>query len=309
MARHCTQGRLRRRGTRSPGGGGNGAIGRSGIIGAVKLLLLSDLHLEVAPLTLPTALDFDVAVLAGDIANPGHEVPAWVCRQPALRRAQAVVWVPGNHEYYDQHIAVQADRMRAPAAAADGPPVVLLDGASRVIGGVRFIGCTLWTDFELRIDTADGPRSDPAAGWAAAQRSVVDYRVIDIDDPSTRQPRKLQPSDTLALHRHQRAWLAQALAEPFDGATVVVTHHGPHRRSLAPSFAGDWLSAAFISELPERFFGVPALWVHGHTHTSFDYRIGGCRVVCNPRGYQHRSTGRPENPAFDAALVVELKPC
>lgn len=274
----------------------------------MKLLLLSDLHLECAPLALPADLDFDVAVLAGDICSPGHAVPDWVRQQPALRHAQAVVWVPGNHEYYDQHLPTQAARMQAAADRAGAPPLLLLDCASRVIAGVRFVGCTLWTDFELRIDTADGPRSDRAAGLGAAQRVVADYRVIDIDDPATGQRRRLRPPDTLALHEEQRAWLAQTLAEPFDGATVVVTHHGPHRQSLAPRFAGDWVSAAYISELPDSFFTVPTLWMHGHTHTSFDYRVEDCRVLCNPRGYQQRRSGGPENPAFDAALVVDLQP-
>jgi hypothetical protein len=66
------------------------------------------------------------------------------------------------------------------------------------------------------------------------------------------------------------------------------------------------VSTAFINELPTSFFEVPSLWVHGHTHTSFDYRLGGCRVLCNPRGYQLERLPTPENPQFDAGLVVQL---
>jgi hypothetical protein len=87
---------------------------------------------------------------------------------------------------------------------------------------------------------------------------------------------------------------------------VVLTHHGPHRLSLAPRFADHWVSTAFINELPAAFFDVPVLWVHGHTHTSFDYRIGGCRVLCNPRGYARSGAGAAENPRFDARCVVTL---
>jgi predicted phosphodiesterase len=32
-------------------------------------------------------------------------------------------------------------------------------------------------------------------------------------------------------------------------------------------------------------------WVHGHTHTPFDYMIEGCRVICNPCGYPGQDTG------------------
>ena len=168
----------------------------------------------------------------------------------------------------------------------------------------------MWTDFELRIDTAEGPVSDVSKGMAAARRSMVDYRTISVVDAAPAAGastiRKLTPEDTLVLHHRHRAWLQQALAEPFDGPTVVITHHGPHRGSLAPRFAADWVSTAFISELPRSFFDVPVLWIHGHTHASFDYRVGRCRVLCNPRGYPIGRMVVPENPRFDAGLVVEL---
>lgn len=119
-------------------------------------------------------------------------------------------------------------------------------------------------------------------------------------------PRWLSPHDTLRLHHRQRLWLQHRLAEPFDGPTVVVTHHGPHRGSLARRFAADWVSTAYLSELPETFFEVPVLWLHGHTHTSHDHRVGRCRVVCNPRGWQTAAMPRPENRDFRPGLVLTL---
>ena len=133
---------------------------------------------------------------------------------------------------------------------------------------------------------------------------MADYRVIGWTDDVA--PRRLHPQDTLGLHRQHRDWLERCLAEPFDGPTVVVTHHGPHRGSLAPRFAADWVSTAYLSDLPPRFFDVPVLWIHGHTHASHDYAVGRCRVVCNPRGYQMPGTTGPENPRFDPGLVVSV---
>jgi Icc-related predicted phosphoesterase len=276
----------------------------------MKLLVLSDLHLEFADMAVPAAAEFDVAILAGDIVCPGSSAVAWAQRPSTLQRAKAVVLVPGNHEFYDRLMPDELAAMRRLAEASASPPVHLLDCDPVVIDGVRFVGCTLWTDFELRIDTAEGPVSDVARGIAAARRSMVDYRTIDVIDPSPAPgapgTRKLNPEDTLALHCAQRAWLQQVLAEPFEGPTVVITHHGPHRRSLASRFAADWVSTAFINELPSSFFEVPVLWVHGHTHASADYRVGACRVLCNPRGYQVGRMAMPENPQFDAGLVVEI---
>jgi hypothetical protein len=162
----------------------------------------------------------------------------------------------------------------------------------------------LWTDFALRIDTPQGPRTDTARGMAAAQRAMADYRAIGWQ--GEHGVRRLQPEDTLQLHLQHRRWLQQRLDEPFDGPTVVLTHHGPHRGSLAARFAADWVSTAYLSELPASFFRVPALWLHGHTHSSHDHRVGACRIVCNPRGYQTAAMPRPENVAFRADFVVTV---
>lgn len=272
----------------------------------MRLLLLSDLHLECSDLAVPPG-SFDVAVLAGDIGSPGDKVAAWVRKSPALRRARVVVMVAGNHEFYD---SVMQHELRAMQAAAQrpGPPAIhLLDCNAVVVDGVRFLGCTLWTDFELAIDTPEGPRRDAPRGMAMAGARMADYRCIDWLEAGV--PRKLRPKDTLLLHHRQRAWLERALSEAFDGPTVVVTHHGPHRGSLAPRFAADWVSTGYASELPAHFFEVPVLWVHGHTHSSHDYRVGGCRVVCNPRGYQPAPQALPENHCFDAQRVVEIPTC
>ncbi len=96
--------------------------------------------------------------------------------------------------------------------------------------------------------------------------------------------RRLRPIDTVLAHRRQCVWLRRKLAEPFDELTAVVTHHAPHCKSLARLYAQDWSSGGFVSELPEWFFKLPQLGEHGHTHDSFDYEVGHCRVVCNPRG-------------------------
>jgi predicted phosphodiesterase len=276
----------------------------------LKLLLLSDLHLEFSDLALPQTLDVDVAVLAGDIICPGSSLVGWVQASAALQRARAVVAVSGNHEYYDRVLQTEAAAMQSAAQHMQAPAVHWLDCARVVIDGVRFLGCTLWTDFALHIDTPEGPVSEPERGMAAAHRVMADYRTIGwLDEEpgsATQLPRRLVPHDTLRMHREQRAWLERSLAEPFDGETVVVTHHGPQRGSLAPRFAGDWVSTGYLSELPSHFFEVPSLWVHGHTHTSRDYRVGPCRVLCNPRGYQVRGAALPENTAFDPALVVTV---
>jgi len=243
----------------------------------VRILVLSDVHLERRPFE-PVATSADIAVLAGDIAN-GTAGIEWARRSFDI----PVLYLAGNHEYYEADF----DEVHtALAAAADGA-VRLLDCSEIVTGGVRFLGCTLWTDYSLV------PEEARAAVVEEARRKNPDYEKI------RRGARNFAPEDSIALCRDHSAWLERALAQPFAGATVVVTHFAPHPRSIAPAYAGHPANPGFVLDL-SALMGRAALWIHGHTHTAFDYEVSGTRVVCNPRGYPDEITG------FRADAVVEV---
>lgn len=246
-----------------------------------RIRYMSDVHLEFAGFT-PAPAAADVIVLAGDIGT-GTEGLEWaITTFPDI----PIVYVPGNHEYYEHDLP---DLRVELATRASQLGIHLLDHDVVVIGRVRFLGATLWTDFELQGSRASAMRT--------ASRRMNDYRLIH------HGVRLLRPSDTRLLHQASRRFLTQQLDIPFDGKTVVVTHHAPSLRSLpvdklesgsAPCYASD------LEQLVER----ADCWIHGHTHQRQDYQVGGCRVLCNPRGYQaelyRQQTG------FDERAVVTL---
>lgn len=257
---------------------------------------------------MPQGLQYDVAVLAGDISTPGPKVVQWAQRHSTFQRKPVIV-VPGNHEFYGLEIESAIEEM---FSAAAGSNVSLLSRGVVEIDGVRFLGCTLWSDFQLPIyDDQAALGTDISAALAAANRRMLDYERIEtrvhpspgMFDRSRR--RALRAEDTLARHWIERDWLRRSLRMPFDGSTVVVTHHGPSTGSVPPRYLGDELSPAFASDLTSEMFEVPNLWVHGHTHWATDYRRGSCRVVSNPRGYMMKD-GSIENPAFQPGYTVEV---
>jgi 3',5'-cyclic AMP phosphodiesterase CpdA len=277
----------------------------------MKIRVLSDLHLESdQPEIIPHA-DADLVVLAGDIHNHAEGL-RWAAE--TIDGAVPVVYVPGNHEYYDGEFGALEAAMHDAAASVDN--VYFLNNATLVdpLGQWRVLGTTLWTDFDLYGNDEESR----AASIAAAERVMLDYRgLIQVtwtagNDSSSQgalqdnTPRNLTPADTIALHHHARAWLEAELATPFAGKTIVVTHHAPHRRSLAERYADDVVSAGFVNDLPSLVRAPVTLWVHGHTHTAFDYVENGARVVCNPRGYLDRRTRALENAAFAWNKVVEI---
>lgn len=248
----------------------------------MKLNVLSDLHLSLGALPLPEN-DADVVILAGDIARP-KEAIAW-----AAGFARPVLYVPGNHEFYGGSIEGTLEALKA---LSEGTRVRVLDDEAVVIDGVRFLGTTLWTDFMLF-----GAGEKRAAAMREAERFMRDFsRIRSGEAPFT-------PESSAALFARHAAWLERALAEPHAGPTVVITHHAPSRGSIHPRFADSLLNACFVSAAERLVDGRRAsLWIHGHTHDSFDYRLNGARVLCNPRGYA--KNGVNENPLFDANLVA-----
>lgn len=251
-----------------------------------RILIASDLHLEFSDITL-AADAADIVVLAGDI----HEGAAGI-EWAKARFAQPIVYVAGNHEFYNGEIGAVTAAMKAAAA---GSNVAVLDDQAVTIAGVRFLGAVLWTDFGLYGETVK------AEAFERCLKLMPDFKIVSYG------PDIFTPEDTIAIHRRSRDWLGSRLAEAHDGPTVVVTHHAPHRGSLAPRYAEDPVSAAFVSDLEPLILETqPALWIHGHTHTPFDYRVGQTRVVCNPRGYARKSDAHRENPDFSPDFVVEV---
>lgn len=265
----------------------------------MRLFIFSDLHLEDAPQwDFPTEVpDFDVAVVAGDVAS-SVSISVKILAEAPILTGKPVVLVAGNHEF--DHSVLQ-DNLAAGLAEAEDhhPNIHVLHRRSIVIGGVRFIGATLWTDYELYGSTRDS--------MIYAGQTMPDHDVIRYREPDGHISR-FMPWHTRAEHFLDRGFIADTLAFPHDGPTVVVTHHLPTPRSVAPRFVGHPLSPAFASNLePTIIAARPACWVHGHAHHSCDYRIGGTRVVSNPKGYgPYPKKFRTDNDRFDPRLVVEV---
>ncbi len=254
----------------------------------MRIQVISDFHIDVRPGYVPElAAGAEVVIVAGDVCEGPDNAMAFLrAHMPA---PTPIVYVAGNHEYYK--CGLEDERVAAPGIASIHT-VTWLDDTSAIIDGVRFLGATLWTDFKLF--GAD----KQAESMQAAASSMMDYVAIA---PHAATRERIKPRDTARLHTRSCAFLARELAKPHDGPTVIVTHHGPHPGSVAEKYARDPVTPAFASNLePLILSGAPALWVHGHTHTSFDYHVGPTRIICNPKGY-----GR-ENRVFDPLLVIDV---
>jgi Icc-related predicted phosphoesterase len=229
-----------------------------------KIHILSDLHLEFAPFK-PPETEANIVVLAGDI-HLGQKGKQWAKQSFPDK---TIIYVLGNHEYYGNAIPKLTNKIREA-----GTHLHILENERLEIEGLTFLGCTLWTDFKLF--------GDPRIAGYHAQTMMNDYHKIRVSP----EFRKLRAIDTALFHSRSLKWLQNELLNVNPQKTIVITHHAPSLYSIPVKYRSDLLSAAFASALDDFVInsGV-SLWIHGHIHDNFDYKLGNTRVVCNPRGY------------------------
>ena len=262
----------------------------------LKVDFMSDLHLEFASDELDLGTG-DVLVLAGDIltARNLNVDPSSPKRQKytafmdkASKHYTNVVYVAGNHEHYGHAIEKTLRDVKAWAPSN----VHFLEREEFVLGDWVFLGTTLWTDLK---------DNDPLVSWDLA-RYMNDFRAISINHS------KFTTHKWWAEHFISSRWLGEKLAEHADKKVFVVTHHAPSFQSISDYYRTERnknVNHGYFTDLEEFILVHPQIkyWVHGHTHNSADYMIGGTRVLCNPRGYPKTDD---ENPDFKLDFGLKL---
>jgi predicted phosphodiesterase len=250
------------------------------LMSAIRLAVISDLHLEFRNAVgcdlagLDLAATADILLVPGDVAI-GTDAITWCERSPI-----PVVFVPGNHEFYGREISSTRDEMRVLASQYRhvhllDPGVVQFNIRQRRI---RVIGATLWTDYRLLGE------KHRVRAMEDASRGLNDHRVIKLRAGPWR------PEEAAAEFDRSKAFIAAELERAFQGLTVVATHHAPSSGVVHPKYQGDHLSAAFASDLDD-LVSKSDVWVYGHTHSNIEIEIGRCRVISNQRGYRHENPG------------------
>jgi predicted phosphodiesterase len=264
----------------------------------VRVLVLSVLHLEEAPFAIDRTVlkKIDAVVLAGDI-SPGSAGIGWARREFA---DVSVIYVAGNHEFFQGDFDRTLDDLRE---AGHRHEVHFLENEPVTVGKVRFLGCTLWTDFNYFGEQYRDAILEKVVHW------MPDYSEISVN--SVDGTSLLRPHHTLRRHLDSLAWLEHQLSIDTGFSNVVVTHHFVNKRSCARIFAKDIMTAAFGSNLDLKLLRRASMWIHGHTHSSSNYRIGdsrkNVRVICNPRGAPFEWLADEfENQRFDPRLCMEL---
>ena len=244
----------------------------------MKIQILSDLHLELGEYVLPKC-NRDLLIVAGDI-NTRRKSDEFLTEQAKI---SPVLYILGNHEYYYEEFYSIIQYYKSIKV----PNLYLLHNSVFLLENIRFLGCTLWTDIKIRNNCEE---------LNLLNSNIYDFRNVKYRDSL------FQVEKSVKIHQESVNWLYHELNKPFNGKTVVITHHMPSYKSIHNDFKGHPLNSAFASSLDNIMLKFkPDIWIHGHTHYNFDYFIGKTRVICNPRGFPHT-----KNPEYIENFILEI---
>ena len=265
----------------------------------MKIAVVSDIHLEFGDLDFENTKGAEVLILSGDICV-ANDIDHNTIESTVLYRSTRyhdffkrccerfphVIYVLGNHEHYHGDYASTLDHMRA--VLAHLPNLYIMEKESRVIGDTTFVAGTLWTD----MNQEDPHTLAHMRGYMNDFRIISDSRAEvnfkDQDGKFRTRVGKWTPEASVVDHKAMKGVIRETVEADPRARYVVVGHHAPSRLSTKPRYQKDVVvNGGYSSSLDEFILDHPQikLWTHGHTHDVFDYMIGSCRIVCNPRGY------------------------
>ena len=270
----------------------------------MKVALASDVHLEFGPISLENTENADVLILSGDICvakdilnrddngilEGSRSNTIHTFFQECCQRFPHVVYIMGNHEHYHGDYANTITTLRNRLGYLVN--LHILDKEMVQLGGVSFIGGTLWTDMNkedsITLLHMKGMMNDFRC--VDNSKNVVSFKTFDENNNVEFKTRaaKFTPEDAVVDHRAMLEYIRLMIEGKFDQKFVVVGHHSPSKISTKPQYEDEKImNGGYSSDLSEFILDHPQikLWTHGHTHHKFDYMIGSTRIVCNPRGY------------------------
>jgi len=256
----------------------------------MKIAVISDVHIESWDLKpnihIPNA---DVYVFDGDVG----EKLSGLGFLNANFEGKSCIYVPGNHEYFGANIDDLREELITKTNSFSSGGVFDNQTCFMKIRetNVRFICSTLWSNFS----------SIPAY---FEPDNPFDIRKMEDSVPDFTAIKGFSYKDCIRRYNESVEFITGELEKNFDGVTIVVTHFAPHVLSIAEHYKRSMLTAYYVNDLPTSLISKANYWIHGHTHTCFDYFVGDCRVICQPFGYRY--TYDRESGCASTFKIIEI---
>ena len=212
--------------------------------------------------------DTEMIIIAGDL-HLGYEKVIEVLEYIYYVFGIHVLYVPGNHEYYNSSFKEENKKIIDNGLIHDGYSILLNNCVD--IGDISFFGC---------VGNIDGSYEDI---YISKHGALNDFRMIS--DFSIHKRLGIQEYN----HLNNCLRYIDAIFEN-NQKKVVITHTMPSPKCINKKYHGNYLNACFCNDWEELIKKYnPEYWICGHTHDSIDMVIDETKVLCNPYGYPRQN--------------------
>lgn len=312
-----------------------------------KIILMDDVHLEGRPSEMCSDFALKVINKIKEIKQQNY-IPIIVCAGDigegttgidwAKQFNCEVVYICGNHEFWGQDYYNEINSIKEKIKEPSYSHIKFLHNESSIIHGIKFIGATLWTDLGsnfnwkeknlvVRFYSAMGDfKRITAKQWYNDEniqklRNFLNINGIDnnkIDELILNKG--FNPLLEIEENKKSSDFLFQEINKPYEGTSIVVTHHLPSIESWIKKFkitdeclnndafndeknfleaakgnlhsSKDLLMMGFYTNNLKKYFlnsNSPHYWLHGHLHEPIDDLIGKTKIISSPVGYLKQS--------------------
>jgi UDP-2,3-diacylglucosamine pyrophosphatase LpxH len=237
----------------------------------------------------------DCLIIAGEISHCNKQISKM--QQLFKKIYPRVFQVIGNHDMYLINNRNQQkfnwnpfERIQAIKDISLANGVELLDGDVHRIGDIKIGGLTGWYDLTNEDSLMNWVETDDFNNLDPIEASKFRKRFIEVKS-------NLPRWNTNKFYNIQMQKLDNIIENSCD---ILVSHVAlllPPKELMPPKFQeGIRNMFYYVDNFNEVKQTGCQVYIHGHTHTPYDYNFGGVRIVCNP-------FGRPD----DNNSVIKIK--
>jgi predicted phosphohydrolase len=244
----------------------------------VDFQIASDLHFDVNKRGFYPTAKAPVLMLVGDVCSAADKRFKTIMQRIA-EPYEAVLYVPGNHDYWGCSSINEGDWLMQQQCAQTAN-VVYMNEKCIVLRGMAYVGATLWTNL-----------------WGNVS--------ADMMNDFSRIGGNFNIAKMREIHYRQTDFIEQSLVERYqDGCVgaVVLTHHAPllQLSAKASSRSKEWDPFYYCTDINGTNF--VQVWVHGHTHESYTTKVRGYNTIYTTNAY-----GYPDEPYMYKNTVFRIK--
>jgi len=243
----------------------------------MKCSIASDYHIDINPWEtvtyhLQNKEKSDVLILAGDTCQDNYKKRQMFFERMIYPYYDMILEVPGNHSHYNgdfNDVEYGCNKINNCH--------YMLNNGIKEIDGINFIGSTLWSNIP--------PSAEMDVGMG-----LNDYHVI----------KNFTTKKSTSEYLKAKEFLTHAMF--MNKNNVVITHHLPFMSLIEDKYKRSNLNNAYASNFQNQYeenIINAKYWIHGHTHSSFEAEMYGCKFIRNPFGYYHHG----EAAGFEIRII------